>query len=118
MLRQPQEIEVWYVIPAIRRELAKAMLDEGMLQKDIAEVLGITSPAVSQYIHNKRAKSIELDEKIKIEIGKIAKKARAGEEVEMIKEINRLCGMCRNTCLCRIHRSVESVPEKCGGCFQ
>jgi len=118
MLRQPQEIEVWYVIPAIRRELAEAMVAEGMLQKDIAAILGITSSAVSQYLHNKRAKMVNLDPHIKEEIKKVAKRARAGENIEIVKEINRFCEMCRATCLCQIHRKVDTVPEKCTGCFK
>ena len=51
-------------------------------------------------------------------IVKVAKKVRAGEKVEIIKEINRFCDMCRGPCLCQIHRKVEKVPAKCGGCFQ
>ena len=46
----PQEIEVWYIIPAVRRELAKSMVKIGLKQKQIAVTLGITEAAVSQYL--------------------------------------------------------------------
>ena len=48
------EIVVWYVIPTIRSELAKELLNLGMKQKEISELLDITQPAVSQYISDKR----------------------------------------------------------------
>jgi len=118
MMRQPQEIEVWYVIPSARRELARAMMDEGMLQMDVAEVLGITSAAVSQYKHNKRAKMVDFDDNVKSYIHGVAKKVRKGEKVNIVSVINRICEMCRGPCLCKIHRKVEKVPQKCGGCFQ
>lgn len=66
MFSLPQEIEVWYVIPAIRRELALALADKhDMKQKDIAELLGITEAAVSQYVHNKRASEIVFSKEMK-----------------------------------------------------
>ena len=66
--QMPQEIEVWYVIPAIRRELAKAMINTGLTQKEIAKIMGITEAAVSQYIHSKRAKEIAFSKKVLEEI--------------------------------------------------
>ena len=64
----PQEVEVWYVLPAIRRELAKVMktktvqrADEDgdkkehkITQKEIAKMLGVTEPAITQYLLRKR----------------------------------------------------------------
>ena len=48
MQKLPQEIEVWYLIPAIRAELAKELLKEGINQTKIASILNITNAAVSQ----------------------------------------------------------------------
>ena len=36
-MKPPCEIVVWYVIPAIRSELAKELLNLGMKQKDVSE---------------------------------------------------------------------------------
>src|SRR3989344_2157312 len=56
----PQEIEVWYLIPAIRRELAKIFIEKYSLsQKKAAQILGISEAAVSQYVKSKRANEIE-----------------------------------------------------------
>ena len=51
----PQEIELWYVIPSLRKALVTVLKKKGMKQKDIAPLLGISEPAVSQYMKDKRA---------------------------------------------------------------
>ena len=57
--QMPQEIEVWYILPAIRRDLTKSMINDlHLTQKEIAKIMGLTEAAVSQYIHSKRAKEI------------------------------------------------------------
>ena len=38
---QPQELEVFYVIPALRREFSLRLKESGKSQKDIAKVLGV-----------------------------------------------------------------------------
>lgn len=64
----PQEVEVWYVLPSIRRELAKVMktkvvtrinedgekVDHKVTQKEIARMLGVTEPAITQYLLKKK----------------------------------------------------------------
>ena len=61
MYSLPQEIEVWYIIPAIRREIAKCLSKKYKLSYDkIGLALGITKAAVSQYIRKKRAAKIKL----------------------------------------------------------
>ena len=65
-----QEIEIWYIIPSIRREFAVIMSKKGLSQKDISKKLGITEPAISQYIKQKRAVGLKFDAKTKKEIKK------------------------------------------------
>jgi len=36
-------------------DIAKELVKEGMSQKEVAERLGVTAPAISQYLSNKRA---------------------------------------------------------------
>ena len=38
-MKLPQEIDVWYIIPAIRREFAKGLLKKGLKQREIAKKL-------------------------------------------------------------------------------
>ena len=58
-LIQPQEVEVWYIIPLIRKELALAMKKRKMPQNEIASLLGVTDSAISQYSNNKRAAGLK-----------------------------------------------------------
>ena len=69
----PQEIQVWYVLPAIRKELTKVLVKEkGLTQKETAKILSITEAAVSQYLSEKRANTLQLEESVINEIRKSA----------------------------------------------
>lgn len=60
----PQEIELFYIIPALRREIAACMKSEGLSQKKIASLLHVTEPAVSQYFSAKRAKTVKFSKRV------------------------------------------------------
>ena len=113
----PQEIEVWYIIPAIRRELARAMLGTGLKQRDIAGILGITEAAVSHYINSKRADYVKFSRGILEEIKRSADNIVKGGNV--IMEIQRLCNICRKEgIVCRIGKMCGNVPRHCRVCFE
>ena len=70
----PQEIEVWYIIPAVRKELAKQLTRKHEMSYERAGgILGISKAAVSQYLSNKRANKIKLTPEVKKEVAKSAK---------------------------------------------
>ena len=62
-----QDVEVRYVIPSLRRELAIHLSKEKLKQKEIAELLEITPAAVSQYLKQKRG-TTSFPQKIEKEI--------------------------------------------------
>ena len=64
-LLQPQEIEVFYILPALRRELAVSLKSAGKSQKAIAGLLGVTEAAVSQYFSSKRASQVKFSDSLK-----------------------------------------------------
>lgn len=70
-MKVPCENVVWYVLPAIRSELAKE-LAKVISQKEISEILGITQAAVSQYVSNKRGSRIELPDDARVAIADLA----------------------------------------------
>ena len=112
----PQHIELWYLMPAIRRELSKELKRKGLSQRKIAEALGVTDAAVSQYLKLKRAKISlpeELNWKIKESAGRIYRGKPAFEELfSLVKEA-------RGETLCQIHKKVDSdVPDSCNLCFE
>ncbi len=51
----PPEVEVWYILPAIRKEIALGLIKKGLSQKQIATILGVTEASISHYKKNKRA---------------------------------------------------------------
>tara|TARA_Y100000310_G_C20595380_1_gene770237 strand:+ start:750 stop:1106 length:357 start_codon:yes stop_codon:yes gene_type:complete len=117
MKLMPQEIEVWYIIPSIRRELAKALKGKGLPQKEIALTLGITEPAVSQYLHDKRASGIEFDEKLLKLVNKSAE-ILIQDPKRTVNEIQLILGNIRNSKLmCEVHRKYDSELGDCEVCF-
>jgi predicted transcriptional regulator len=115
-LSTPQEVEVWYVLPAVRKGLVTEMMKLGLNQKQAAEKLGITEAAVSQYMKGKRGYDVKFDSKTVAEIGKSAKRIVEGANV--ITELNRICDYSmKHLVLCKIHK-MHGAPKKCDICFR
>lgn len=91
MKKTPCEVIVWNVIPCIRKRLAENLLKYGLSQKAIAEKIGVSDAAISQYLSNKRGSNDTFDENIGKEIEKSAKKILDGGDV--VKEICRICNI-------------------------
>ena len=92
-IKLPQEIEVWYVIPAIRREFAKALVKKGLKQREVARMLGVTDAAVSQYFSSKRGSEVKFNQEIKKEIRTSVEKVMKGGNV--LSEIQKICRLCK-----------------------
>jgi len=103
MYSLPQEIEVWYIIPAIRRELSKLLTKKYKLTYEKAgNALGISKAAISQYLKKKRAKSIKFPDKIKKELEKSAK-IIIKNETRALHEILRILKIIKKTrCCCKV----------------
>lgn len=52
----PQEIEVWYILPIIRKKIALKLIQNNLSQKKVAQIMSLTEAAVSQYKKQKRGK--------------------------------------------------------------
>ena len=117
----PQEIEVRYILPAIRRELARVFIQEhGFNQKEAANLLGLTEAAVSQYQHSKRAKEVVFSDnivnEIKVSADRILEDAK--NKQRLIAEIYRISNLTSvKQILCDIHRSQSKELETCNICF-
>tara|TARA_Y100000031_G_C8144511_1_gene349248 strand:- start:566 stop:949 length:384 start_codon:yes stop_codon:yes gene_type:complete len=117
--QMPQEIEVWYIIPALRRELAKSMIKLELTQKQIAKIMGITEAAVSQYIHSKRAKEVVFSNAILEEIKKSAKKIADNSNL-LIPEMMKLTQLTDvKQVMCDMHKKQDAnMPTNCDCCFE
>jgi len=105
MYSLPQEIEVWYIIPAMRKEFSKVLTQKHKLTFEKAgNILGISKAAVSQYLKNKRASKIKLPKDIRKEIENSAailiknNKLAVREMMKILKLMKKKgceCGVCK-----------------------
>ena len=118
----PQEIEVCYVIPAIRREMAVCFSREHKVSYDnIASMMGLTKAAISQYIAGKRVEKIKIHPKaldeVKISCNRIVKnKSNTVKEIsrvlDIIKKKKLHCEVCGQMIEGELHDCKEiKIPD-------
>lgn len=116
----PQEIEVRYILPAIRRELARIFIEEHKLsQKEAANMLGLTEAAISQYQHSKRAKEVVFSGNVIDEIKKSAKLILSDKsKPRIVAEMYRISNLTKvRHILCDLHRAQSKDLSNCNICF-
>ena len=114
-METPQELEVWYIIPTIRRELAIAMKKSGMKQVEIAEKLGVTKASITQYLNNKRASQIKFNDNILSKINISAEKIKT--KIDTMREMQIILNLIRNgETICELHRKLDQSFANCGVC--
>jgi len=120
MKLMPQEVELWYVYPSLRKEMASTMVKKHNLkQKEIAEKLKVSTAAVSHYVNEKRSKKKIFDKEFESRI-EVSVKKIVDDEKDSTKEIQSLINWIRkNKTLCDIHRMFDDkVPKKCEICYE
>lgn len=92
-MKTPCEIMVQKVLPAIRAELARnMMIEHNCTQQKVAETLGLSRAAVSQYVSEKRGAEVDFSDETK----EIIKDLAAGLLGD-ISTKDKVTGMC-NAC--------------------
>jgi hypothetical protein len=92
----PCEIVVWHILPAIRREFAKALITHyNLTQKKVADKLGLTEAAVSRYLSGKRG-DLEIGEEIVKEIRKSTEEIVRGNDTTIVAETCRICNLLKS----------------------
>lgn len=114
-MKTPCEIIVTKVLPVLRKELAKALVEAGMSQREVSKKLGLTEAAVSQYLKKKRGKeNIKIKNVVKRKTEELIKEKRNLS----IRDICDLCFALRSSgILCRIHKKYEKDLVRCNLCF-
>lgn len=119
-MKPPCEIVVKRILPAIRSILVKDLTEKYELgQTEIAEKLGVTQPAVSQYLGSARGASRTRENLERS--GLLSKlenlsKNIAEKETQKTQIIKRYCEICksmrRKRLLCNLHFESEPYLEK------
>ncbi len=95
----PQEIEVWYVIPALRSWIAKCMIDDfDASYEKVGNILGVSRAAISQYVKGKRAAKIKLPQELGPKIMSTCKLLNK-DDTKAVAEIDRLLNHLRSKSL-------------------
>ncbi|MFH1802410.1 MAG: hypothetical protein ABH864_03065 [archaeon] len=92
----PQEIEVWYVIPAVRSAIARCLIEDfNSSYERVGKILGVSRAAISQYVKGKRAAKIKLPNELGPKIMG-ACKILTKDETKAVDEINKLLEQLRS----------------------
>jgi len=122
----PEELASKSVIPAIRALVVKRLVeDHGMTQQEAAKLLGVTQPAVSKYLHEKRGAAIKLNgiKEIDKATGEIAQlvTSKKAPQIEVMSKIEAACDYVRrNRYMCDLHKKLEPSMDvnSCHVCEQ
>lgn len=90
----------WDLLPSIRAELVREMKRLGVKQNEIAERMGLTPAAVSQYLKGKRG-NVDFDVSIQTLISNTAKRITSNRinQDDLLREIFELCIKARKSIL-------------------
>lgn len=108
----PQEIEVWYVLPAIRKQLAVELVKGGLTQSQVSQLLDCSRASITQYIKKQRGQEI-LNQKIKLEI-KNSSSLIINKKSSVFQEVMRINQLVKNTgLLCQLHKKLGLAKCSC-----
>jgi len=100
LIAQPCELMVKTIIPCIRAVVARELvLNYGMTQVKVAEILGVTQGAVSQYVRGYRGSSVDLEKvpEIRKLLDKLVDGLATGKlrEEEVMRLVCEICDTAR-----------------------
>ncbi|HZW56294.1 MAG TPA: hypothetical protein VFF30_08405 [Nitrososphaerales archaeon] len=111
-MQTPYEIASKSVIPAIRGMISRGLIERHLTQAEIANALGITQPAVSKYVWEKRGRAIDFDHRE--DVKKMAALITDGiashslSHVQVANMIKELCDyVMRSGYMCDLHYEVD-----------
>ncbi|OKY77333.1 MAG: putative transcriptional regulator [Candidatus Methanohalarchaeum thermophilum] len=116
MAKQPCEIIVKHILPSVRAQLSKELVDLGMSQQKTAELLDLTPAAVSQYVSEKRGYEIEFNDTIKKEIRKKAKEIIQEDKKQPLNKICKICDILKDENIIKQINQQYEDPERCSFC--
>lgn len=101
VFKTPCETAIWKIIPTARKEIVVYLVKEKkMPRKDVEKLVGVTLPAISQYMKNKRG-TLEFTKKEKLAVkligDELIKKPKSSEKI-LAKGMCKLCTIMKCGC--------------------
>lgn len=111
-MKLPCEIIIWYVLPAVRKEIVRNLInDHNYTQAKAAKKLGMTEAAISQYMSGKRGEMNIRDKEILEMIREAAGRIEMGDDSSVIIEMCHICESIKNSdILARIYLEQVGKP--------
>lgn len=107
-MKTPCEIIVWNIVPIIRKEFAKNLIDHhGLNQRTAATKLDITESTISRYLSGKRGALEITDPDILEEITKSTHRIFNGKKNIVNEETCRICRLLKDKAL------IEGITNAC-----
>jgi predicted transcriptional regulator len=96
-MKTPCEIIVWTIVPIIRKEFAKNLIEHhGLNQRSVANKLGITESTISRYLSGKRGALEITDPTILKEITISSNRINFGNKNTVTEETCRICRLLKD----------------------
>ena len=112
----PQELEVWYVLPAIRKRLALGLIAKGLSQQKVASLMGVTAAAISQYKTEKRAQGDFLGTAFDQEISSAVEQINLDQN-QFFPETLKLNSLIKHSeIFCNLHKKLLPEGLPCDSC--
>lgn len=113
------EIVVQSILPRVRALLAQQLLASGLTQKEVADRLGLTQAAVSQYGRELRGSKAGQLQAVAGDIEALAEQL-ADKRATAATLMPAVCNICRKVrssrALCAAHRELYAGLENCSEC--
>ncbi|OUJ18525.1 putative transcriptional regulator [Methanonatronarchaeum thermophilum] len=117
MPKQPCEIIVLHVLPSVRAQISKDLVEMGMSQQKISEIIGITPAAISQYVSGKRGYEMEFKGEVRHKIQDFAQQTYEQGNADTLEGICNICDVIKeNGILCNLHDKYEEQSNECSSC--
>lgn len=121
-MKPPCEVIVLEILPAARSYVANKLIDKGLAQVRVAQLMGLTQPAVSQYRRKMRGYNADIFEKNKVLkemmdelVDKIAHGLSIEEQSLAFRDICRT--VLKKGLACSLHRKHDHVLGDCNICL-
>ena len=115
-MRSYCEIMVKDILPALRSFIARELMAEYKLnQSEVAKLLGVSQPAVSQYLRELRGreKKILRNEAVSLEIKRLCQKIyeRRIDSLQLVREFHVICKTIKDTGLIEGYLDTACIIE-------